>query len=147
MSKKTDLIRSELARIARESGGILLPKKVVDAARDEKSPLHSRFEWNNGRAAEKYRLWQARVLISVTVNIVEQTGESEQVWVSLKPDQKEAGGYRSLISVLSDKDMRAQLLQDAMQDMEIFEQKYKHLQELSEVFAAVGRARRKAKAA
>ena len=147
MSKKTDLIRRELERIAAKSGGVLWPKKVVDAARPESSPLHSRFEWDDTAAAENYRVWQARQLIAITVNVVGESGDSEQMWVSLRPDREKSGGYRSLISVLSDTDLRAQLLQDALKDMEIFEAKYKHLQELAEVFSAIQHTKKRRKAA
>lgn len=147
MSKKSDAVRRELGRIAKANGGVLWPKKVVEAARPESSVLHSRFEWNNGKAAERYRIWQARQLIAITVNVIGEGGESEQIWVSLKPDREESGGYRSLISVLSDTDLRGQLLEDARRDMEIFEEKYKHLQELALVFEAIAKTKRKRKAA
>ena len=69
------------------------------------------------------------------------------MWVSLKSDRSGRGGYRSLVAVLSDEDMRTQLLRDAMEDMETFQQKYQHLTELAEVFEAMGRTRKRRKAA
>jgi hypothetical protein len=143
MSRQTERIRRELDRIARENGGILLPTKVVEAARPNSSVLHCKFEWNNTKAAAKYRIWQARQLISVTVNIVGESESNEQVWVSLKADRERDGGYRSLVAVMSDADLRAQLLRDAYADMEVFENKYKHLQELADVFSAITRAKRR----
>jgi len=137
MSKRADAIRRELARIARANGGILMPSAVVEAARPESSPLHSRFEWDDGEAANAYRLWQARQLITITVSVCARTESDEQVWVSLTPDRKGDGGYRSLVAVLSDVDMRAQLLADALDDLQVFRAKYKHLQELAGVFAAI----------
>lgn len=147
MSKKTEAIRRELERIAKANGGVLYPEKVVEAARPSTSPLHSRFEWDDSEAACQYRIWQARQLISITVNVISQTGDEERMWVSLKPDREMGGGYRSMISVLSDSEMRNQLLQDAYKDMEAFEQKYRHLQELVAVFAAMNHTRRRRKAA
>lgn len=143
MSKKSDAIRAELDRIAKKSGGVLWPEKVVDAARDESSPLHSRFEWDDSEAAERYRVWQARQLIAITVNVIEGSADDEQLWVSLKPDRAESGGYRSMVNVLSDKNLRDQLLSDALEDMRIFERKYRHLKELANVFSAMERTRRK----
>jgi len=57
-------LRSELMAV-REKYGALTPANVVDAARAEDHPLHSRFEWDNDAAAHKYRLAQARQLIRV----------------------------------------------------------------------------------
>jgi hypothetical protein len=147
MSEKTDRIRRELERIAHANGGVLMPLAVVDAARPPSSPLHSRFEWNNTEAAEKYRLWQARQLIAITVSVIGDSREKEQVWVSLKSDRVADGGYRGLVAVLSDSEMRAQLLQDALEDMRVFETKYRHLQELAEVFAAIRKHTKRRKAA
>lgn len=43
--------------------GRLLPSEVLNAARNEDSPLHGFFEWDESLAAEAYRLEQARELI------------------------------------------------------------------------------------
>ena len=61
-------IQAALQEIAANNDGILRPEIVVEAARAKTSPLHSSFEWDNTRAAEAHRLWQARQLIvSVTI--------------------------------------------------------------------------------
>lgn len=44
--------------------GSLKTQFVVDTAKPEKSILHSFFEWNDSKAAELYRLQQARCLIN-----------------------------------------------------------------------------------
>lgn len=47
----------------RTEHGELTPQLVVDAARDEAHPLHSRFEWNDAVAGEAWRREQAHTLI------------------------------------------------------------------------------------
>jgi len=137
-------IVTELKKIAKANGGLLQPNAVVEAARPESSPLHSRFEWNDGKAAEEYRIWQARQLIRVTVEVMDRTGESFDVFVSLSPDrQRESGGYRVLTDVLSDTDMRAQLLKDALAELELFREKYRQLKELAAVFSAIKKVRKR----
>ncbi|HUD75319.1 MAG TPA: hypothetical protein VMQ76_09630, partial [Terracidiphilus sp.] len=64
------VIIDALRAIADKNGGLLLPEKVVEAARPVSSPLHSWFEWNDNKAAENYRIWQARQLIRVTVQTI-----------------------------------------------------------------------------
>lgn len=84
------------------------------------------------------------MLIRVSVQIVPGTEDTmERIWVSLKPDREIDGGYRSLISVMSDKQLRVQLLEDALGDMEVFEAKYRRLKELAAVFSAMKKVRRK----
>lgn len=136
MKKKADLIIRELKQIAAENDGLLLPEQVVRAARPKTSPLHSRFEWNEGRAAHAYRIWQARQLIRVVVEHIPQSREPTEVFVSLTTDRKD-GGYRIQTEVLSDRQMRTQLLADALAELELFREKYRKIRELASVFAAI----------
>lgn len=53
--------------------GRLLPPHVVDAARPKSSPLHRYFEWRDGRAAELYRLEQAKQIIRKVTLVIETT--------------------------------------------------------------------------
>lgn len=55
-------LREHLQAIYDERGE-LTPALVVDLARDEKHPLHGRFEWDDTTAAEKFRVRQAHDLI------------------------------------------------------------------------------------
>lgn len=138
------IIVTELQRIAKKSGGILIPEKVVDEARSETSVLHDQFCWDDDKAAREYRIWQARQLIRTTVRYIEIDGKerSVRVFVSLMPDRDEdGGGYRDVIAVLSDKSMRRQMLEDALNELQSFEKKYANLKELAEVFVASKRAR------
>ncbi len=59
-----------LAEIS-DRNGSLTPKIVVAEARNEKHPLHSRFEWDDSIAGERFRITQASQLIrSVMVKVV-----------------------------------------------------------------------------
>lgn len=141
---KTNKVVAELKRIAKENGGLLQPETVVEEARPATSPLHSRFTWDNTEAAHQYRIWQARQLIRVTVEVLAGTDESCEVFVSLSIDrERESGGYRIMLDVLSDADMRNQMLSDALEELELFREKYRKLKELATIFAAIKRVRRK----
>lgn len=146
MEEKKSVVE-ELTRIANRNNGLLRPADVVEEARDKSSPLHSRFTWDDTKAASEYRLWQARELIRVSVEYLpHKDGQREiKAFVSLITDrEKEAGGYRRLISVLSDKEYREQLLNDALAEMNIFRLKYRELKELAEVFEAMNGINQKA---
>lgn len=130
-------IISALRGIAKKSGGVLIPEQVVEEARPVKSVLHGQFCWDDDEAARQYRLWQARVLIRTTVHYIEIKGDRRpvRVFVSLTPDREEdGGGYRDIVEVLQDKDMRRQMIDDALGELEAFEKKYAHLKELAAVF-------------
>lgn len=134
---KISLIARELKKIARANDGLLLPEQVVEAARPKTSPLHPRFEWDNSEAANKYRLWQARQLIRVCVEHIPGVSTPTEVFVSLTDDRSADGGYRVTAEVLKDDDMRAMMLQDALDELQVFKLKYKRLSELAAVFDAI----------
>lgn len=56
------VIGEELERIESDHG-LIDPHVVLDESRPEHAPLHKAFEWDDGIAAEKYRLEQSRHLI------------------------------------------------------------------------------------
>jgi len=97
--------------------------------------------WDDGKAAEAFRLEQARRLIRVSVEIMDRGGEKTpfRVFVSLSTDRI-AGGYRSMVSVMGDAKNRERLLTDARDEMWRFQEKYAMLQELVEVFEAMRNA-------
>lgn len=139
--KKTEIIRRELLHIAAKHDGLLDPEHVVDAARPTNSRLHSKFNWDNTEAAHLYRVWQARQLISVCVEQCPLDNKPMDVFVSLTPDRGK-GGYRVMAEVLSNKQMREQMLLDALSELDIFQKKYNCLRELSRVFSAAKAVRR-----
>jgi hypothetical protein len=139
-SMKKDITTAELKKLARKHNGLLRPETVVNAARPVSSPLHSRFEWDDSVAGENYRMWQARCLINVAVETMAETGESFDVFVSLKSDRRK-GGYRIVTDVMSDAQMRQQMLKDALEELEIFRDKYQRLKQLSGVFESISRLR------
>lgn len=147
MKRDHEAIRAELERL--KSDGVIRPVDVVEAARDEESPLHDWFQWDDDEAAHQYRLLQARNLLRVYVN-VEPSKDSEPVraFVSLTSDRaREGGGYRALAEVMGDDAMREQLLRDAFVQFRNMQKRYQHLKQLSKVWDAVAEAEAEAKIA
>jgi hypothetical protein len=136
---KRSIIIQELEKIRTRHGGAIAPAVVVRAAEPKDSPLHSCFEWNNGKAAREYRLWQARQLIRVcVVSYPELPGKSTRMYVSLRDDRGREG-YREAREVLRTPDYRKALLREAKREMEFFVLKYGVLKELAGVIRAMRR--------
>lgn len=150
MSDKTKKIKQELNTIKERNGGMLDPQAVVDFARNKKTALHSQFCWDDSKAAQEYRLWQARMLIRVQVVMLPQKPDTPiRAFVSLQNDRNN-GGYRAIDDVMASKHLRDSLIEQALRDMTTFQNKYQVLDELAGVFAemrsVVGRVnKRKAK--
>ena len=135
-------VRDELERLRLLHCGVLMPEHVVNAAKPKSSPLHGSFDWNDGEAAHKWRLEQARRLIRIFVTVLGNGNQSREsrMYVSLSTDRAGEGGYRAIVDVLSDAERRATLLQDAELDMLRFRQKYAGLIELADVFMSMSLA-------
>lgn len=137
-------VQQELEQIRKDAGGILRPVDVVEFARDPDTALHSRFTWDDDKAAAEYRLWQARTLIRICVTVLADDSPPIRAYVSLMDDrQDDGGGYRTMYNVLRNPDQRAALLRQAEKDMRRFEQTYRALQELADVIAAMKEARKR----
>jgi len=142
--QQTERMSEELERIAAEHGSVLKPGDVIDFARDPETALHHRFEWDDGVAANKYRLWQARQLIAqVQISAPKMTGQTIRAFVSLSPERDEGGGYRLMANVLSDRDLREIHLRDALSDFQRLIDAYSHLDELGPLIASLRRAMKK----
>jgi hypothetical protein len=135
----TEQTRTYLLALAERRAGVLEARDVVDAARPEDSPIHSHFTWDDGAAAERYRIWEARQLIRVSVQMLPTEGNDVEtrVFVSLTSDRAQGGGYRVVATVLNDDEQRRRLIADAFEDWQRFEKRYKSLKELAEAFIPI----------
>lgn len=105
--------RKLLTKIARQNGGVLKVEDVLTEARDEGSPLHKHFEWDDSEAAEQYRRQQARALIQkCKITLIDSQPIEIRAFVSLPADRENGGGYRLTSEVMSDERMKAELVRD-----------------------------------
>ena len=116
--KKSVVIEQELDRLVEEHGTIT-PQMVLEEGRDSKSPLHKFFEWDDTKAAEKYRLAQAYAMIQATKFVVFlNTTSKEPPQVSsgtevrkLIPAFGKGEGFKMRNEVLAEPDARQALIE------------------------------------
>ena len=138
-------LKAELLKIAEQHDGALNPRHVVEAARDPDHPLHSRFEWDDSAAADKYRLAQAEGLIrKVKLHIVRQVAGGGTVQLTLarawasRPSQRHGeGGYEQITDIMADPEKRSELVKAVARELMTIRRKYAQLVELAEVWYAV----------
>jgi hypothetical protein len=120
----------EAIRIA--NGGELHPQAVVADARNAKSPLHLHFEWDDRKAAEAYRVDQARALIrSIRVIDEDDADRPRPAFLSIRADAGVA--YHALQDVLTSADLRERLLAQAQRDLDAWTARYRELREIVEL--------------
>ena len=122
-----------------KNGGLLTPQLVVRAAKPKKSPLHECFEWNDVKAAELYREDRARYVLRhiAVVYADEAAGEQRTVraFISIKDDGERI--YQSTLVAMQSVDLRQQILDRALRELEQFRGRYHEFEELVGVFAAM----------
>lgn len=135
---------NELESIEKRDGNIH-PEAVVRAARSRSNPLHPQFNWDNESAAHEHRLTEARALVRNLV-FVEIIGEEEKfiepAFVNVKlQNNGQDRGYMSTVKVLSNAELREQVIADALKGLEAWQKRWAHLAELGDVFRAIDRAK------
>ncbi len=130
----------ELERIRVRQNGRLDAKDVVEASRSEDAPLHGAFEWNDATAADAYRVDQARYLIRSIDVVIQQAEETKAVraFVSVKRDEDRS--YTSLAHAMSDSQLRAQVVADALAELAAWRKRHAELVELAQIFSVIDQA-------
>lgn len=128
----------------RARAGYLTPALVVEEARDPESPLHGRFEWDDGEAAEQYRQIQARRLIRlvrVTYSEGDEGGPSRSVRGFHAVVQPESGrhSYEPLAELKKDSVQMKILLQQMRREWLAMRRRYEHMHEFWELIEATER--------
>ena len=121
---------NELQRIY-ERDGVIEPETVVLESQTPSAPLHSCFEWDDEKAAHKYRITQAQTIIRSIVVVEEAKQPETRAFVNVQRE------YHPVSVVVRNPEKREILLQNALNELRWFERKYNTLQELSNVFAAI----------
>ena len=140
-AKKADpqKIGQALAKIAEDGGGRLTPPAVVEAARNPRNVLHRHFEWDDVKAAQAFRLDQARAIIGV-IRIEDEGDEPTRAFLSVK----DATGvsYRTAAEVSGSVDLQLAVLKQAERDLDAFSKRYRELEDIcSDVRSARDKAR------
>lgn len=125
-------LRDHLQAIYDERGE-LTPALVVDVARDDRHPLHTRFEWNNTMAAEKYRRGQAHELIrSVRLTYI-STKTNEPITIrafhAVKKSDTNQYAYEPMQIIMQDPMVMRLLLTEMRRDWEAFKRRYEEFEE------------------
>lgn len=114
------------------------PEQVLERAKDKKSELHKCFEWNNTKAAEKYRLLQAGQIIrmlKVDVRDIAPNAEPNEVRAIVSTGK--VNTYEPMTVCIKNPDAYSHLLVQAKVEMETFKRKYGTLAELEAVIQAM----------
>ncbi len=136
---KAQIVGQELTRLVQVNKGALLPETVVRAARPIRSPLHRCFEWDDKRAAHKYRVFQAGYLLRAVVVISEDPDTKEPISCRAFPCIESEGGnyYTTIAHVMCDAELQENIAQQIARNLRYWRQKGHNLMEFERVWKAV----------
>lgn len=115
--------------------GTLTPENVLDASRLETAVLYKLFNWDDAKAAEHYRLQQARTILNnIQVKVISD-GQPKQISVYEVIRDKSAQEYKSIQSMtINDISF---IKQRTRQELTILKDKLSVYKELSDVTTAL----------
>jgi len=121
--------------------GSINPQLVVKEAKKKKSVLHDYFEWDNEKAGETYRLWQARKLSRDIIEII-STDNGEEIESQLfihvtEPEQENPDKYVIQQVALIDPVYQEQILHRALSEINVWRKRYNDLKRLIPIFQAI----------
>lgn len=127
-------LRDQLQAIY-DKNGRLTPQLVVTAAKSPKHPLHARFEWDDSKAAQKYRREQARDLIQ-SVKVRYQVGDESRdvrAYIAVPQSDSHQPSYTPVDDVIHDEFSRKLVLQDMEREWRTLRRRYDHFEEFTQL--------------
>jgi hypothetical protein len=131
LADKVRQVYEELAAKSPDHG--VAPQDLLEASRSEDAILHNQFEWDNNKAAEGYRVWQARMLLrTITVEVSEEKIREYQNIV-IETEAGKTQKYYHLSTVMSDEELKAKVLAQLAGEVRSIQDKYRKYQEVFRV--------------
>jgi hypothetical protein len=128
-------LRDQLQAIYDEHGQ-LTPLLVLDEARPEDHPLHSRFEWDDSAAAESWRREQAHRLIRSVRVVYREASATERArdiraFHALRAQDNDNGGfaYETAEAIAADPFKTKLLLQQMEREWQALRRRYAEFEE------------------
>ena len=126
-----EIVGAELERLRKENGGTITPDYVLLNSKDPTSPLHEHFEWNNKKAADKWRRSEAGYLIrSIVVRFIE-TPKQEPVRAFVNVGSPNDPKFNTIVNAMSEKESRERVLTRAKNELRSWKNRYKTLTEFA----------------
>lgn len=123
-------------------GDEVKPQQMVDYAKSHKSSeLYKCFTWDNKKAADKWRIQEARLIHQNLVITYRKADNSDsepvQVRATYRTDTSPDAGYKPTVVIMKRESEYQGLLRVALKELQSFKYKYSILSELKTVFDAI----------
>lgn len=121
-----------------KKNGTATSEALLEVSRDEKSPTHDLFEWDDAKAAESYRLHTARCVInSIRVVYEEINPEPVRAFVNVS-EPHERATYSNIKEALADEAKKSNYLSRVQAEIDRFVEKYREVKEFADMLIEAG---------
>jgi len=117
--------------------GKIEPIDIVEDSKSENSPFNKYIKWDNLKAANLYRLHQARKIIGSVTIIVEQLPNIPQRAFVNITTEKEGSHYVTLQSAMSEPEYAQQLIEEAEDAFNLWYEQYNSYTQLRELWKPI----------
>ena len=132
------LVGEHIELLREKFKGELTPQDVLDDAKNDNSPLHGFFEWTDSKAAQAYRLQQARGLIRAVVAIYtsdDKPAVRQKVYIHIA--EAKTPHYREITHAMSQKKTRDMVLQRAWRELQAWRKRYGDLAQFAALIKVI----------
>ena len=120
-----------IEKLSEQTGGEVSPAMVVQEAKKKNSPLHNCFDWNNTKAAEKWRMHQARLLLgSIVINFEYSEPETVRAFLNIQTPGKQT--YYHINSIIDDEGKMQIIIDQLKRKLSLISEQLKTYENLKE---------------
>lgn len=144
-----DITLAAFEALLEKHEGRIGPRTLLDAARDQSSPFHDFFEWDDEVGGEQYRLIQAGQLIRrwhgsvVRIDSDTKTVKFETTRRVQSPAgsrHKGSDSYETIEQIMADPQKREDMLRTVLRELSAYRRRYAQLAALADVWQAIDEA-------
>jgi len=128
-------IGERIVSISEQRGGSIVPADIVEDARNQSSPLHPNFEWDDAKAAHLHRIQTARNLMGaiIVVKVNEEVITPVRAYVHVKQES----AYMPVQVAMSIANIRLGIIADALREYKSWYKRYRDLEEFGDIIQAI----------
>lgn len=133
---RVELYKADADKCANEImslGGDVSPAQIVEYAKNPDTELNKCFTWNDAKAANKYRIYEARQVVCNLI-VHKENGEKQEPTPIRLFHKIENGHYKPLTLIVQNEDEYESLLRQCKEALQSLKRKYSSLSEYQEIW-------------
>ena len=143
---KAKIYGKRIKELSSQNKDKITSKIVIEDAKKKSSPLHDAFEWNNSKAADKYRLHQAALLVGHIFEVYVYNNKKVERPMCYNFYKGEKVRYSMTAeTIMKRTDLKQRMLAQALWEISSWQNRYNQYEDLIKIFNAIKNVKKKLK--